>query len=179
MITIITGTNRRDSNTLKLAKVVAGLYRESGSEAQILDLKDLPSELLGPDSYKEKPTAFDPWVDQVLSSDGLVLVIPEYNGSFPGVLKLFIDHLPFPESFDRRPTCYIGLSAGGSGGVRPVEHMQQVFGYRNAYNYPVRTFIPGAYQVFGGEGELLDEDLVNRLRAQVEGFLDFVRRLKG
>ena len=164
---------------MKLAHRVATFYSELEAEVELIDLRELPGGLLDPGSYGVKPSAFEPYIERILKSDGLVLVIPEYNGSFPGVLKLFIDHLPFPESFDRRPACYIGLSAGRFGGLRPVEQMQQVFGYRNAYNYPARVFIAGAGKVIGADGTLADEELEARLREQASGFLTFTRQLKG
>ena len=70
-----------------------------------------------------------------------MVVVPEYNGSFPGILKYFIDLLPFPESFDCRPVSYVGVSAGQWGALRAVEQLQLVFGYRNAYVHPPRTFL--------------------------------------
>ncbi len=179
MITIISGTNREGSKTLKLAHRVAAIYSELEAEVELIDLRELPGGLLNPGSYGTKPVEFEPTIERILKSDGLVLVIPEYNGSFPGVLKLFVDHLPFPESFDRRPACYIGLSAGRYGGLRPVEQMQQVFGYRNAFNYPVRVFIPGAGTVIAEGGAIADEEVETRLREQAAGFLTFTRQLRG
>lgn len=177
MITVISGTNRKGSNSLKIAKQLAGFYRELEAEAQVLDLQELPPEALDPGAYWEKPESVKPFIQQVMDSDGLVLVVPEYNGSFPGVLKLFIDLLPFPEAFDQRPACYIGISAGQFSGLRPVEQLQQVFGYRNAYNFPPRTFIAGVGKKIGEDGLLNDEELVERLKKQATGFLEFVRRI--
>lgn len=178
MITVISGTNRAGSNTLKVARQALGCYREGGGGASLLDLAELPAAIFSPSAYAEKPAAFAPVSRAVLDSDGLVLVVPEYNGSMPGVLKLFIDMLEFPESFDRRPVCFIGLSAGESGAVRPVEHLQQVFGYRNAFLYPERVFLPKVSKLLGADGLIHDPELVERLRRQARGFTDFVRRLR-
>lgn len=178
MITVISGTNREGSNSLKIARQVAGYYEELKADVRILNLQELPKEALDSGAYWEKPKSVQPFIEQVLDSDGLVLVVPEYNGSFPGILKLFIDLLPFPEAFDQRPACYIGISAGQFSGLRPVEHLQQVFGYRNAYNFPPRTFIAAVGKKLGEDGLLNDEELVERLKKQAEGFLEFVRRIK-
>jgi len=178
MITIVSGTNREGSNSLKIVDEVAGYYRELNAEVDIMDLKNLPPEILDPGVYGDKPDTFKPFIQRILDSDGLALIIPEYNGSFPGILKFFIDLLPFPESFDQRPVCYIGISAGQFGGLRPVEQMQMIFGYRNAYNFPVRTFIPAVGKILDSDGKLADPDLVKRLKKQASGFLDFVGRLK-
>jgi len=175
MIVIVSGTNRAGSNSLKLSLLVQEMYRGLGAETRLLDLAELPGELFAPTAYKVKPERFQPWADAVLESSGLVLVVPEYNGSFPGVLKLFIDMLPFPESFQDRPSAFIGLAAGRWGGLRAVEHMQQVFGYRNAYNFPVRVFLPDAYALFDGDGALVDPGITERLQTQASGFLRFIQ----
>jgi NAD(P)H-dependent FMN reductase len=115
----------------------------------------------------------------VLQASGLHVVTPEYNGGLPGVLKYFIDMLKFPESFERRPVCFTGLAAGVWGALRPVEQLQAIFGYRNAYIYPERVFMPGIGKLLDAQGGLTDADLLKRLRTQAEGFTGFVERIQG
>ncbi len=177
MITLISGTNRPDSNTRRVADQALAIYREISHPARILDLADLPLEVFAPSAYAEKPALFHPFARAVLDACGLVVVVPEYNGSAPGALKYFIDMLKFPESFDRRPVCFIGLSAGMWGGLRPVEHMQQVFGYRNAHIYPERVFLPQIRDLLDPSGKIRDPEVLERLRKQAAGFLEFVQRL--
>jgi len=179
MIEIIAGTNRRNSATAALARWIHALYIDLQENAQILDLADLPPETFSPDAYKEKPREVVNFTERVLQAKGLVVITPEYNGSMPGALKLFIDLLPFPESFENRPVCYIGIAAGQFGALRPVEHLMQVFGYRNAYNYSRRVFLPFAHKVLDGENGVTDSDLKGRLREQAIGFIDFYKRFNG
>ena len=158
---------------------MAGLYRGLGEEVELLDLRDLPSAVFDPGAYSEKPEAFQRgFVDKVLGADGLVVVVPEYNGSYPGVLKLFIDLLPFPESFEGRPVAFIGLAAGYYGALRAVEQLQMVFAYRNAHLFNKRVFIPAVYKALGESGEILDGDLKDRLATQAEKFLSYARAIK-
>jgi NAD(P)H-dependent FMN reductase len=103
----------------------------------------------------------------------LVLVTPEYNGGMPGVLKYFIDMLKFPESFERRPVCFVGVAAGQWGALRPVEQLQASFGYRNAHIFPERVFLPGVNGLLDERGKLNDDDIVGRLRKQAAGFVEF------
>jgi NAD(P)H-dependent FMN reductase len=97
----------------------------------------------------------------------------------PGVLKYFIDMLKFPESFIHRPVCFVGLAAGMWGALRPVEQLQSIFGYRNAYLYPDRVFLPNIGDLLDDSGRLKDSELLERLNNQVTGFVEFVERLKG
>ena len=145
----------------------------------MLDLADMSAEIFSPTSYAEKPAGFAKFTDAILASDGLVIVTPEYNGSVPGVLKYFIDMLPFPESFERRPVCFVGLSAGIWGALRPVEQLQAIFGYRNAFVFPERVFMPGIGKVLDAAGKFTNEDMPKRLTAQATGFVEFVEKLDG
>jgi len=179
MITLLVGTNRPGSNTRKVATQIENIYGELKSPVRILDLAQLPPEIFSPASYGEKPKAFQAFADAILQASGLHVVTPEYNGGMPGVLKYFIDMLPFPESFERRPVCFTGVAAGIWGALRPVEQLQAIFGYRNAYLYPERVFLPGIGKLLDANGRLTDPDLVERLKNQADGFVTFTERLQG
>src|SRR6266478_4060633 len=178
MLTMIVGTNRPGSNTRKVATHVEEIYAGLGVPLRVLDLATLPPEIFSPSSYANKPKSFTPFADGILQASGLVVVTPEYNGSVPGVLKYFIDMLKFPESFYKKPVCFVGLSAGIWGALRPVEQLQAIFGYRNAHIFPERVFLPGIRDLLDEGGHLKDAELLKRLRNQAEGFVDFVERLK-
>jgi NAD(P)H-dependent FMN reductase len=115
----------------------------------------------------------------VLDSSGLIVVSPEYNGGVPGVLKYFIDMLKFPESFEARPVCFVGVAAGIWGALRPIEQLQMIFGYRNAYIFPERVFLPRVNDLLDDDGRLNDAESLKRLRQQAEGFISFVERQRG
>jgi NAD(P)H-dependent FMN reductase len=177
VIEIVSGTNRPNCNALRIAELLLGAYRRLGVEASILNLQELPAEIFDPASYACKPEAFEPFQQRVLSASGLHVVTPEYNGGFPGVLKLFIDMLKFPESFEGKPVAFTGEAAGLWGALRPVEQLQMIFGYRNALAYPERVFIPGVHTKFDEQGQFNDPDLLRRLEEQAAGFSRFVKRL--
>src|SRR6266436_5322546 len=164
MITLIVGTNRPGSNTRKVARHVEEIYAELKVLLHVLDLAQLPPEIFSPSSYAEKPASFRPFADAILKSSGLIVVTPEYNGGMPGILKYFIDMLKFPESFEKRPVCFIGVAAGIWGALRPIEQLQQIFGYRNGFNYPERVFLPRINDLLNEQGRLTDPELVGRIR---------------
>lgn len=179
MITMIIGTNRPGSTTRKVARQVEEFYAELKVPLSVLDLADLPPEIFSPGAYATKPPAFQPFADTVLAASGLHVFTPEYNGGMPGVLKYFIDMLKFPESFEGRPVCFTGVAAGIWGALRPVEQLQAIFGYRNAYLFPERVFLPQIGDLLDAGGRLTDPALLKRLRAQAGGFVRFVERVKG
>lgn len=179
MMTLIVGTNRPGSNSRKIARHVEEIYAALKVPLRVVDLAQLPLEIFSSTSYGEKPASFKPFSDAILQSTGLIVVTPEYNGGIPGVLKYFIDMLKFPESFERRPVCFVGVAAGVWGALRPVEHLQQIFGYRNALIYPERVFLAQVGNLLDDSGRLKDAELIGRLEKQAAGFVDFAEKLKG
>jgi NAD(P)H-dependent FMN reductase len=179
MLTILSGTNRPGSSTRKVVRHLEGIYREIGRPFTVLDLLDLPADAFTSASYAHKPAGVQPFIDAVLAATGLVVVTPEYNGGMPGALKYFIDLLPFPQSLQNRPVCFVGLGAGEWGALRPVEQLQAIFGYRYAFIYPERVFIRHCLKVLDAEGRLTDEDIARRLKQQAEGFVRFVDAVQG
>lgn len=179
-LTLISGTNRRNNTSIKVARNIQARYEKAGvPSVNLIDLCEMPVELFHPDAYAEKPEVFTRYAQEVLESDGLIIVVPEYNGSYPGALKLFIDMLKFPESFENKPVAFIGVAAGIWGGLRPVEHLQQVFGYRNALNFNERVFIPAVHKAFDEASGTFTPALIEELlESQTKNFIDFVRRLK-
>ncbi len=177
MIQVISGTNRPGSRSRVLSDLIANLYRTEGEACEVLDLCELPwAELNGSYYDQPKPESLRSQIEKVNRADGLVLVVAEYNGSFPGALKHFIDHWEYPKSFEFRPVSFVGLG-GRFGGLRAVEHLQQVFGYRNAFIYPERLFIQNIWNVLKEDG--LEDALVNELLLkQVKGFASFIRALR-
>jgi NAD(P)H-dependent FMN reductase len=167
MIAVISGTNRPGSR-----------LRAAGGETELLDLRELPPELFLPDAYAAKPASFARFNDVILRSEGVLLVTPEYNGGFPGVLKVFIDHLKFPESFERRPVAFVGVAAGMWGARIPVEQLTQLFTYRSGNIFGERVFLPRIDTLLTPDGTFTSSTVDQLVSSQVKNFLDFCRKLR-
>lgn len=176
MIIILAGTNRPDSRSLAVSKYIKAQYDELGVESEIMALEKLPFQEIKGDYKEEKPKGIEEAVERLLQAEGLVVVCPEYNGSMPGALKYFIDHWKYPDSFEHRPVAFVGLG-GMFGGLRPVEHLQQVFGYRNAFIYPDRVFMMNVWNILEGD-TVTDERTAGHLKKQAQGFCRFIKALK-
>jgi NAD(P)H-dependent FMN reductase len=177
MITVISGTNRPGSNTRKVAVLIQKMLERNGEEVALLDLADLPPEIFDDSSYASKPGSFAVFQEQMLQTDGVLSVVPEYNGSFPGVLKYFFDMLSFPESLYEKPAAFVGISSGRWGGVRAVEHLEMVFQYRHAHLFGRRCFIPNIGRVLDENGRLEDPAIEERLKKSALDFARFCRNL--
>jgi len=174
-IKIISSTDRPNSWALKVSNYVDGLYKKDKIETEVISLKDFPlSDVVG-GKYGQSIESIEKFREPILKADGLVFVIPEYNGSFPGILKMFVDYLPFPEAFDKMPMAFIGESAGAFGGLRSVEQFQMIANYRNALQFPERVFIPRVTQEFDPEHGIKDDFKQKLLLSQVKHFIRFVK----
>ncbi len=174
---ILSGTNRVGARTLEVSKLIQSYYKELGETVEVIDLKTVPMHEVQGDQYSDKqPPGIAKVIDKLNAATGIIIVTPEYNGSMPGVLKYFIDHWKYPDTFEYRPICFVGLG-GRFGGLRPVEHLQHVFGYRNAFVFPERVFLVNIWNTLK-EGVLNDKPSVDLLKLQAVGFQKFVQALE-
>ena len=177
-LAIIVGTDRPNSKSQLMAEYVKTLYVSLGVDAQIYSMAFFPLRHVVGGPYEENIPEVEEFIAPILASDALLFIIPEYNGSFPGILKMFIDYLPFPEAFQAKPIAYIGISAGAFGSLRAVEQFQMVANYRNALSYPERLFISRFSANFSIENGLTNLTQKTLLESQTKGFVDFVLRMQ-
>ena len=179
---IISGTNRPGANTKKVAERVLALSKKNIEEkklsfsVKLLDLANLKPDIFDTSSYGQKPQWFlDEFQKPITEAKGILVVSPEYNGGFPGVLKYFIDMLKFPESLNNIPIAFIGVAAGQFGALRPVVQLEMLFNYRNAHIFGKRVFIPQIGDAIQADGTLGAYE--SRVSEQVDGFVTFVSKL--
>lgn len=173
MTTIISGTNRAESNTLKLAEYYHRQLSEKGFESEILSLCDLPDDFIVSDLYGKRSTAFQSIQDKISATSKFIFIIPEYNGGFPGILKTFIDACKFPESFYGKKAVLVGLSSGKYGNVRGIEHFTGICHYINLHVLPLRIHIPAIGREFDERGDLFKEDTIKFVSHQIEQIIAF------
>jgi chromate reductase, NAD(P)H dehydrogenase (quinone) len=178
MISIIVGTNRKNSLSSKIALYYQNLLNESFVEGeiqyQIIDLADLPEDFAFSALYANtgKNEEFNELRNKVLASEKLVFIVPEYNGSFAGVLKTFIDGFPYPNGFLDKKIALVGLSAGIQGGVLALSHLTDIFSYLNANVLGMKVKLMQIDKNY--KDAQITNDLYNELlRQQVEKFLAF------
>jgi len=173
MVTIIASTNRPNSSTLKLAKYYQRKLAEKGLDTHLLSLTDLPPALISTDLYGKRSPEFQPIQDIITATTKFLFVIPEYNGSFPGVLKVFIDACNFPDSFYEKKAALVGLSSGKYGNVRGIDHFNGVCGYVHLHVMPLRIHISSIRQEMDAEGNLFLPDTVKFTDEQMDKFIKF------
>ncbi|WP_426670764.1 NADPH-dependent FMN reductase [Mucilaginibacter sp. McL0603] len=173
MITIISSTNRPGSSTLKLAQYYQDKLREKGVEAGLLSLSELPPNLIQTDLYGNRSAEFEPIQDIITKTQKFLFVIPEYNGSFPGVLKVFIDACSFPESFYEKKAALVGVSSGRYGNIRGIDHFTGICNYIHLHVMPLKIHIPSVHKELDENGQLFKEDTLKFTNEQIDKFIRF------
>ncbi|MXV17007.1 NADPH-dependent FMN reductase [Hufsiella ginkgonis] len=173
MITLLAATNREESFTLKLTRYYQKRLAELGIETNVLSLTSLPHNLISSDLYGKRSAEFQPVQDQVTATTKFLFVIPEYNGSFPGILKTFIDACKFPESFYGKKAALTGISSGKYGNIRGIDHFTGVCHYVGMHVMPLRIHIPAIHKELDEHGNLFMEDTLRFTNQQINQFITF------
>lgn len=139
-------------------------------------MTDFPLADVAGGPYKQKPASVEQFNVPFMNADGLIFVVPEYNGSFPGILKLFIDHLPFPAALKDKHVALVGEASGYFGGLRAVEQLQMVMAYRYARVFNERMFIPAVGKEFDPASGLVDPFKAQLLDSMLTHFVEQVQR---
>ena len=174
---IITATNRKNALSSSVSRIVQKIYKKLGEKSEILDLREIPFRDIVEDPFPSSPLpSLQPYLNRIAKAEGLIIVCPEYNGGIPGLIKHFIDHWIYPDSFVYKPICFIGLG-GKFGAFNPIAHLQSIFLYRYSFVFPVRVFIQNISQILK-EDQIQDENINSLLFKQAENFTKFIQALK-
>lgn len=173
MITIISGTNRPNSNTLKVSRYYLKTLQQLDQEVQLFSLESLPDTIIASDLYGKRSAEFEPIQEMVAKTDKFMFIIPEYNGSFPGVLKTFIDACEFPASFYDKKAALTGISSGKYGNIRGIDHFSGVCGYLHLNVLPLRLHIPAIKYELNEEGDFFKEDTLKFTNDQISKLVRF------
>ncbi|MFD2600020.1 NADPH-dependent FMN reductase [Sphingobacterium corticis] len=169
---IIVGTNRPKNNSTKVAQYYQRELAARGQDWDILYLDTLPTEIIVSDLYGKRSEAFTPIQERISEAKRFIFVIPEYNGSFPGVLKVFMDACAYPASFHHKKAALVGLSTGKYGNVRGIDHFTGVCHYMRMHVMPLKIHISHIQNELDEEGNFSNPLTVKYIQEQVD---DIVR----
>jgi NAD(P)H-dependent FMN reductase len=164
MVTIISGTNRKYSNTFKIASEYQLILHEKGIDAGILSLEDL--DLLHYNSFFEIIEN-----EIIIPTTHFIIVSPEYNGSFPGVLKLLFDNSHTHDIWFHKKALLTGVASGRAGNLRGMDHLADVLNYLKITVHPNKLPISAVNNLMGSNGKIMDENTLNAIHQQLDEFI--------
>jgi NAD(P)H-dependent FMN reductase len=120
-IPVVLGTPRKGRYSEYVAKFVIDRVRQRNDiETELIDIKELHLKFDDAGEAIKDPV----FSAVVLRADALILVVPEYNHGYPGLLKHLLD--TNLKEYIHKPVGICGVSAGGFGGARVVQNLLPV-----------------------------------------------------
>ena len=164
--TILSGTNRVGSNTLKVAVSVRDMMRAKGLETNLVSLEGLDLN-----RKCEKLAGLE--AEILVPTRKFIIVVPEYNGSYPGSLKTVIDLSDIRNVWWGKKAMLTGVSTGRAGNLRGMEHLTGTLNYLKVTVLPNRLPISVVDRLMDPEGRLTDPSTLTALGAQLDEFIAF------
>lgn len=173
MMTIISGTDRPESNSYKVAQNYAIEAAKQGIEVRELDLETFPLSWFSKSTYGSPEKEFLALIEErIVPASRLIFIVPEYNGSFPGILKLFIDTVN-PAVWTGKKAALAGLATGRAGNQRGLDHLTTVLHYLKMEVYSFKTLFSSIHMHLNENGKIVNAEYSDLVRLQIEGFLKF------
>lgn len=166
MITIISGTNRKDSMSLRVAKLYYDMLKAKKADAHLVSLEDV-------NVYEEGAELKDLEEKYFIPAEKFVFVMPEYNGSFPGVLKLMIDNSNIKKSWWYKKALLVGVADGRGGNLRGIEHMTNILHYMRMNVHYNKMPLSRINEEVDQDGKLLKPGTLKAIDLQLEEFLNY------
>ncbi len=172
-ISIISGTHRKDSKSAQVAKQYSKLLAKQNIESKVLDLSLLPAEFLFAGTFGNHLPELDKIIEEhVVNFTDFVFVVPEYNGSFPGSLKAFIDCVE-PKFFHNKKAGLVGISSGRAGNLRGLDHLTGILHYLQVEVMSAKPKLSQYHTLVDHEDNIIDEATLKLLENHVEKLLNF------
>ena len=187
---VFAGSTRLHSHNRKLAKVAAALARDAGAEVTHIELADFDVPMYNADleaagtprdvlRLKELAHAHPAWI----------LCAPEYNASYPALLKNTLDWISSPVASDPAWTDgfkstrgkvvgMLSASPGALGGLRSQSHLAPLLLNLQCWVAPANFALGRAAEAFDAQGQLLDERARKNVRTVVDQVLWAAERLQ-
>jgi chromate reductase, NAD(P)H dehydrogenase (quinone) len=162
-ILVFAASTRGDSLNRKLALAAAAELRAAGLETTFADLRDYPMPLYDGDveSVHGLPPNARAFKELVKAHDAMVIASPEYNGSFPAIVKNVIDWISRPEAgepplaaFAGKKAALLSTSPGPGGGKRGLRHLRELLEMIRVTVVREQLTVPKALQAFDADGRL-------------------------
>jgi len=172
MITIIAGTNRKNSVTLQVVHYYEKLLNQKGQTCQVLDLAKLPKDFVFSSLYGEENKDFTQITEQfIFEPNKLIIVTPEYNGSFPGIMKSFIDGWN-PRKVSGKWVALAGVSSGRQGNARGMDDLTNILNYLKINVVPVKPPLSQIFNLLSEDGDIVDDGMIDLISLQLDLLLE-------
>ncbi len=186
-ILVVAGSARLDSVNRKLARQTVEALRHAGVEATLADLRDFPLPIYDGDLEAGEgiPPAAKALKELARAHDGFAIASPEYNGSFPALLKNALDWMSRPEPGERplevfrgKVAAILSASPGPGGGRRGLHQLRELLEMMSVSVIPRELAIAQSGGAFDDTGRLIRAEDAAGLRELTAGLAHAAARIQ-
>lgn len=176
-VAIIIGSIRIGRQSHKVGLYLEKKLRERSIAVDLIDLAENPLPML--EERVGMPSDLFKTVQQISErlnhADALLLVTPEYHGSFSGVLKNALDY--YWEEFNKKPIGVITVSNGKFGGINASTQLQHVILSLGAFALPTKLLIPEVHLAFNDLYQPRNKKIVQNTKQFLDEFTWFAEAI--
>lgn len=188
---VFAGSTRAQSFNRRLAQVAADLGREAGAAVTHIELADFDVPLYNADLEAQgTPRDVVRLKEIFFAHPAWIVVSPEYNGSYTGLLKNTIDWVSSPvkgdpvwssgtKPFAGKVVGLLAASPGALGGLRSLSHLAPLLMNLQCWVSPRQFALAKAGEAFSPQGQLVNEPARENVRGVVDQVLWAARRFQG
>lgn len=174
MITIFHGTARPNSNSRKIADFYSELLGSKNIAHQFFTLENVEADTFNKTFHNEKSAQQLMIEEQILApTSKYIFIVPEYNGSFPGMFKGFIDSCNVKNCFHNKKASLTGVAEGRAGNLRGIEHLTNIFNHMKMNVLHFKIPISQVHLMLDENGKLSNPEIQRLIDMQIDLLLDF------
>jgi chromate reductase len=166
MYTIIAATNRKESNSYLVGKQYQQKLASLGITADLYSLENL-------DLNHRSASVVDFEQKALIPAQKLIIIAPEYNGSYPGVLKSLIDLSNIKEVWPGKKALLTGVATGRGGNIRGLEHLTGTLNYLNVFVHPNRLPLSLIHEKMDLKTGIIEKQTSDAIDLQIADFIKF------
>jgi len=187
---IFAGSTRALSFNRRLARAAADLATAAGAQVTLLELADFDIPMYNADLEARGTPPDVLRLKQILHAHpAWVLCCPEYNGSYPALLKNTLDWASSPvagdpvwsdgtRAFRGKVVGLLSASPGGHGGLRALSHLTPLMLNLECWVAPRSYALGNAREAFDDRGRLLGDARIAGVQAVLTQTLWAAERLQ-
>lgn len=165
-------THRPSKSQLLLQAIVEALKLGPDVSTEFYDIIDAGPGLGASFRRDQLPPEAARIVDAIEQADGVIVAVPIYKASYPGLFKHLIDFVD-PAALARKPVA-LAATGGGHRHALAVEHqLRPLFGFFSAFTLPTSVYVTDSNYL---DGKIIDSEVLQRIDALASEFADTIEK---
>ena len=163
---IIVGTNRVGSNSRTVGSFYKSVFLSKDIDAELVTLENFSLDPSSPSFISFQQEHLKPVTK-------FIFILPEYNGSYPGIFKSMIDITDIKSCWPGKKALLVGVATGKGGNIRGLEHVTGVLNYLKVNVLANKLPISTVDKLMDAEGNIIESATIKSIEQQAAEFIYF------